>query len=309
MDEPNILNPFQALNIANGTSRPDVVKPAFRRMICSPDRRQRATAALAYDMLSTNDSEKYMKLGNTYCVSKKDIFYYVNIGNYELFVEQIRKQKSLLNRRDERGRTLLYIAARNGFHNICSFLLKSGCNINEIQNDESTALHAASYYGHQPVVELLLEYGANSERKNRYGHTPRDEAATAQIQRCILSKTEDMINIVLNCLKSDGTAKNMVIIKHFGRVIAKKILRNSDCFSDYSLSDLTRNWTLAWHGTKYQHLGSIMKHGLQAAGTVLSPGHQISIQAGHIALNKRVGTIDNWAQAVFISPSIFYAAD
>jgi hypothetical protein len=187
--------------------------------------------------------------------------------------------------------------------------LRSGCNTNQIQNDGSTALHAAAFYGHQTVVELLLEYGANAQIRNNFGHTANDESCTSEIRNCILTKSHDQINTLLNQLKSQGSAKNMVVIERFGRVIAKKILRNPEYFSGHSLSYLIDHWVLAWHGTKYQHLKSIMQHGLHSAGSFLSPQHQISTQAGHIALNRRVGSIDNWAQAIFISPSIFYAAD
>jgi len=308
MEIPTLLNPFEILNI-NVNASPLEVKRAFRHKICSPIRRERAMAALAYDMICSKDSQKYMRMGDTFFVNKKDLFYYVATGNYELFVEQITKQKSLLNQRDEHGRTLLYIAARNGFHNICQFLLKSGCSVNEIQNCGSTALHAAAFYGHQPVVELLLEYGANSGVRNKFGNDPKDEACSLQIRNCIVSKTDDKINTLLNLLKSQGFAKHMVVIKYLDKVIGKKILRNSECFSGYSTSYLTGNWTLAWHGTKYNHLHSIMKYGLHPAGTILSPEYQITTQAGHIALNRKVGSYENWANAIFISPSIFYAAD
>ena len=303
------LNPFKVLNIPEDPFRQEVIRNAFRLNICSPSRSKRAEVALAYDMLTTPDKDKYLKRGSTYFIIRKDIFYYVHTGNYEVFVQQINRHKNLLDQRDEHDRTLLYIAARNGFHNICSFLLKSGCNINEIQNDGSTALHAAAYYSHQPVVELLLEYGANTAKQNKFGNISEIEAATVQIKNSIISKTQDMINLLLNKLKSHGTAKSMVVIKHNNKIIAKKILRNPEYFAGYSLPYLMNNWTLAWHGTKYKHLGSIMKYGLHPPGSVLSPGYQISTQKGHIALNKRVGSFDNWAHAIFISPSIFYAAD
>ena len=303
------LNPFEVLCIPKDPTRLDEIRKAFRLNICSASRSKRAQVALAYDMLTTPDNDKYSKYGNTYTINHKNIFYYVNTGNYETFIELIEKHKHLLDQRDEHGRTLLYIAARNGFHNICSFLLKSGCNINEIQNDGSTALHAAAYYSHQPVVELLLEYGANADKRNKFNATPEEEAATVQIRNCIQSKTQDMINILLNQLKSDETAKNMVVIKHNDKIIAKKILRNPEYFSNHSLSYLTNNWTLAWHGTKYAYLKSIMTYGLHTPGTLLSAGHRISTQAGHIGLNQQVGWIADWARAIFISPSIFYAAD
>jgi len=303
MERSDVLNPFQILSISINASPRDV-KLAFRQKICSPARHERAIFTLAYDMICSRDPSKYTKFGNLVFVNKKDHFYYVITGNYELFVEQINKQKSLLNQKDEYGRTLLYIAARSGFHNICSFLLRSGCDVNEVQKDGSTALHAAAFYGQKLIVELLLEYGANSGLKNNFGNDPKDEASSQQIKDCILSKTDDKINKLLNILKKDGFSQHMVLIKHQDKIIGKKILRNSE----YSNSFLN-SWVLAWHGTKYEHLNSIMKHGLHPAGTTLSPGNRISTQAGHIALNKKVGMYDNWANAIFISPSIFYAAD
>lgn len=303
MEIPDLLNPFQILNI-NVNASPRDVKLAFRQKICSSERHQRAMLTLAYDMICSRNPSRYIKFDSRVVVNKKDHFYYVITGNYELFVAQIKKQKSLLNEKDEYGRTLLYLAARSGFHNICNFLLKSGCDINEIQKDESTALHAASFYGQKLIIELLLEYGANPGIKNSFGNDPKDEAISPDIKKCILSKTDDKVSTLLNVLKKGGFTKHMVLIKHQDKIIGKKILRNSE----YSTS-LLNDWTVAWHGTKYQHLESIMKYGLHPAGTTLSPGKRISTQAGHIALNKKVGTYENWANAVFISPSIFYAAD
>ncbi len=308
MESLTSLNPYDVLGVNVYASYMDI-KAAFRGKICSPSRYQRSMAALAYDMLCSKDSTRYTKLGNTFHIQKKDHFYYVTTGNYDSFAQQIKMRKSLLNQRDEHARTLLYIAARNGFHNICSFLLKSGCKINETQNCGSTALHAAAYYGHLSIVQLLLEYEADPRIRNNCGNQPVAEAHSLQIQVCLRSKTDDQINTLLNALKNQGLVKSIVVIKHGDMIIGKKILRNPETFSEYSTSYLNKYWTLAWHGTKYQHLHSIMKHGLHPAGTVLSPSHRISIQPGHIALNRRVGSFENWANAIFISPSIFYAAD
>jgi hypothetical protein len=268
MGSLNVLNPFDVLDVSRYDSPVDV-KAAFREKIYSSSRYQRARAALAYDMICSKDSTRYMKLGNMYYVEKTDHFYYVTTGNYQSFVEQIRRQKSLLNQRDEHGRTLLYIASKNGFHDICNFLLKSGCNINETQHCGSTALHAVAYYGHKLIVQLLLEYEANPRIKNKFGNEPEAEGCSLEIQQCIRSKTNDQINTLLNVLKTQGLVKNMVVIKHDDKIIAKKILRNSEYFPEYSISYLTKYWTLAWHGTKYNHLQSIMRYGLHSAGTVL----------------------------------------
>ena len=301
------MNPFQVLNISVGSSD-EKMKAVFRMKISTSYRHERATYALAYDMICSRDPTKYTRDGFTFAVKKRDLFFYAITGNYESFVHEMKRNPYLLNRKDECGRTLLYLAARNGYYDICNFLLRSGCKIDETQKDGSTALHGASFYGHETIVRLLLEYGADANIRNRFGHEPYDEASSRIINDYIVSKAHDKINEILNQLKHNGLVKNFVLIKHHNEVIAKKILRNLESHAEYSTSYYTNQWTLAWHVTKYEHLYSIMKYGLHAAGTLVSPGYRLAPQKNHIGLNKRVGSYDNWANAIFVSPSVFYAA-
>ncbi|CAF5006359.1 unnamed protein product [Rotaria sp. Silwood1] len=57
--------------------------------------------------------------------------------------------------------------------------------INKIQNSTgSTCLHVACYYGHQHMVQLLLEYGAlHSIRNLQHNLTPYEEACTDEIKK------------------------------------------------------------------------------------------------------------------------------
>ncbi|CAF4361703.1 unnamed protein product, partial [Rotaria magnacalcarata] len=96
---------------------------------------------------------------------------------------------------------------------------RSGCQTNETQGDGSTALHAAAFYGHQSIVELLLEYEANPEIRNSFGNNPKDEACSREIRDCILSKTDDKINSCLNKLKTDELAKNLIVLKYADKII------------------------------------------------------------------------------------------
>ena len=51
----------------------------------------------------------------------------------------------------------------------------------------STPLHGAFYYGHEPIVKLLLESGYNPHIKNNQGNYPESEAYINSIKE-ILSK-------------------------------------------------------------------------------------------------------------------------
>ena len=62
--------------------------------------------------------------------------------------------------------------------------------INEFQNSTgSTCLHVACYYGHQYIVQILLEYGALPSIRNlRFNLTPYEEARTNKIKKLLLEK-------------------------------------------------------------------------------------------------------------------------
>jgi len=66
------------------------------------------------------------------------------------------------------------------------------------------------------------------------------------------------------------------------------------------------DYTDAFHGTNFQALTSIAKHGLQPPGS--SAGSEMIAPApGHIKRGVTVNGIENWSDAIFVSPSIYYA--
>ncbi|CAF1190990.1 unnamed protein product [Adineta ricciae] len=56
-------------------------------------------------------------------------------------------------------------------------------DINRIEPLESTALHAASFYGHEKIVKLLLDRGALRTIQNKHNLTPFQEAKTLEIRK------------------------------------------------------------------------------------------------------------------------------
>eukprot|EP00759_Apiculatamorpha_spiralis_P031561 PhF_6_TR33454/c0_g1_i1/m.48797 len=79
---------------------------------------------------------------------------------------------------DEYGYTALHYAAKDGDTRMCEVLLNvEGFPVNSTtKGGASTALHRAAMMGHEDVVKLLLEHGADKGAKDAEGYTPFDKA-------------------------------------------------------------------------------------------------------------------------------------
>ena len=47
---------------------------------------------------------------------------------------------------------------------------------------EMEALLVTAFYGHQDAVKILIFFGETNKIKNKYDHTPSDEAKTEKIK-------------------------------------------------------------------------------------------------------------------------------
>lgn len=218
----------------------------------------------------------------------------------------INYRQHIVEDKDEYGRTLLYTASKSGFYDVCKLLLQKGASVDEPQRDGSTPLHGAAYFGHELVVGLLLQHGARTDIKNNWEHTALDESATRKIQHLIQSASFDYISSLAAELKRKQLVLSVRIIEYKGSVIAKEFVRNAsilDTLTRAQWNNSHRNWEVAWHGTKYRHLQSILEKGLLPAG---SSG--IKPAEGHFSLGEVHFGVRNWAAAIFVSPSILYAS-
>ncbi|CAF1468100.1 unnamed protein product [Rotaria sordida] len=77
-----------------------------------------------------------------------------------------------------------YLACRNGDFATVQKLLPnmSDDEKNRTEPNGSTALHAATYYGHHDIVKLLLENGCATWIRNNYKNTPYDEAQDEEMR-------------------------------------------------------------------------------------------------------------------------------
>ena len=126
---PDELNPYKFFGIDIKTPY-QKCKQVFRQFITSPDMTIKKTAALAYDMITYELN--YDKKGDIYKVVNKDHFYYTTIEDLENLKILVENDNKILKEKDYIGRSLLYIAARNGYNQICQFLLEAGMDPNEI---------------------------------------------------------------------------------------------------------------------------------------------------------------------------------
>ena len=296
------INPYEVLKINSKATKYEC-KSAFRKLITSPNIEEKKRGSLSYDILCNKN--KYIKKGNLYSTKIKDHFYYVIIGDLENLKKIYEKNKNILKEKDELGRNLLYISARNGFNDICEFLLEEGMDPNETQGTKSTPLHGAAFYNQDSTVKLLLEYGAKTEIKNIDGKTVLEDAYSKKIKEIILNSQKDKITNLLNDLINKKLAKKLILVKYDNQIIGKKIIRNEEMLSSYINNE--KEWEIGWHGTKFEFLESIMKYGLYPSGSKLENGYEIKPLKGHVQLNIKVDKFNNWAKAIFVSPNIFYA--
>lgn len=89
---------------------------------------------------------------------------------------QSSKSQADINVKDEHGRTLLHIAAKEGHLNGVKMLLDKGADVKAIDNDGKTPLHFAAIGSHLEVCEALVAAGADLKAKDYEKQTPYNYA-------------------------------------------------------------------------------------------------------------------------------------
>ena len=314
---PIKINPFIVLGLPKDANS-SKTKAKFREKLAQSrnDDESRAKICLAYDIIV--NKQFYIECEkDTYRIDFKNykfsrfikVYYYCIIGDCHSLIQEIEEKEELLEFKDPLERNLLYIAARNGHTSICEYLINKGINVNEIQKTGSTALHGAAYYGQIKVVKVLLDYGAKTNIKNNFGHLPIDEAMTEEIKNVLKESGEDKLLQLYQSLLSENIAYKLIPINHNGTDIGKKIMcKLINLPKQYESLNIKEKWIPAWHGTNFTCLKSIAKIGLKPAGGKSKEGEEIKVCVSHIGRMKTFEKIKDWANAIFVSPSIFYSA-
>ena len=315
---PVALNPFKILELTINSSDFEA-ELKFKQKLFE-EKNYRSEISLAYEILiepNLMDSFTYVKKDNNddkYYVLEYTAFYCAIVGDYQGLANHIIENKSILYSRDKHGRPLLYIAARNGHYKVCEILLEYGADVNFPTDKGSTPLHAASYHGHEDIINLLISYGADINKKNEFGLTPSDNAATNRYKELIISSQNDRILNLYTLLASEKLVDKIIKVKKYNintktdDFIAIKFIPSFQILPE-NFQEVRKNWAPAWHGTKFNCLESILKNGLKESGSIIKDFGQITPQSDHIQVGVKFCNLNDWSQAVFTSPSIFYSTD
>jgi len=96
---------------------------------------------------------------------------------YDDVVELLLEHGAKVDSSDSFGRTALMYAASGPFPKTVKLLIQSGADVNRADTAERwTALMLAAAEGHQPVVELLLQHGAKIDTTDDDGDAAIDHA-------------------------------------------------------------------------------------------------------------------------------------
>ena len=163
---PEVLNPYTVLNLNPNYCNLQIAKKAFNIKMQG---NENPSIRLAYDML-VNPSDYNQIDYYTYSIKQKNIFYYAHVNGLEEIKYIIGQNKNYLYQKDNLGRTIFYLAARNGYYSLCEYLLEQGANINDSQLHGSTPLQSAIFYGHYSIAELIKKYSLNNSSNNNFNN-------------------------------------------------------------------------------------------------------------------------------------------
>lgn len=178
----------------------------------------------------------------------------------------------------------LLASAKYGLLNRVSSLLRKGADIDQthpLDLTKRTPLHYAALYGHEEVVEYLIDRGASLKR-DFWGMTPLDLAKSEAIKRLLLPHTQQgsLLDALLvgkqfqhratfSCLAIPAASKQMFSL----HVAGSKLVSVQNIFK---LQLMTRQWNLLD--------GKLLKiipngaNGIRGSGSIaLFPGGAVSI--------------------------------
>lgn len=96
-------------------------------------------------------------------------------GNLEKVRSLVAAAPNLILARDTDGSTALHCATWKGHQAVVAFLLSAGADVNSHSNNEhwgTTPLHAAAHANQATIAQMLIDNGADVNAHDKDGKTP-----------------------------------------------------------------------------------------------------------------------------------------
>lgn len=303
-----LVRPFQVLGLPK-TSTLAEARYKFKSLIsATTSRQERALISIAYSMTGAFITKKlpaYLREVDisipSYSFDAASSIVWVIVGYCAGLRTQSESNHIMKKGKSLSDESLLYLAIRSGFEDVVELLFEMGCVINSKGNG-STALHAAAFFLQTPLISYLIQRGADVALKNRFDSTAVEEAAENMRSR-MLTEAQNTIPTFIRKVLAKEKMGEVQHIRDGGKVVAYRMVR--DIGEDMHIK-LDTNWYPAWHGTKAEHVESIVEYGLKKPGEKAGK-HTISPPAGHIRPGVHMRGKSDYGGAIFVSQAVKYA--
>lgn len=91
-------------------------------------------------------------------------------------------------------------------------LLDGGAKVDYPDQNHSTPLMIASHYNHAPIVELLVDRGANPDLVDQMGRTAFDWGASSEIKIVLFVSVQTLACIIFRLLAYRNTAQRIMYL-------------------------------------------------------------------------------------------------
>lgn len=282
----NNINPFEILGISGDFKCDDYLNKF------DPHNKKELLSCYILD-----NQDKFIKIGNTFKIkNNEDPFYYTIINDINNLKKLYTENKYIILQKENKGRNLLHYAAIGNYYDISLFLLEKGINVNDPDNGgrglPDTPIRYI--YNNDNLKNLFEKFGGKYTLYNVGNISQEFNSKGINIR---FKKDANLIDEIYKQFLKRGILNKIsqisLIINNRNEIIGKRLLRTKKSEKD------TSTWIKVYHGTRLASLEHILILGLRNFGKPLNE---------HIPLGEKVFNINDWGNAIFVSPSIFYAS-
>jgi ankyrin repeat protein len=203
-----------ALYVAVSTQRPAAVE-ALLEAGADPATKPKSYPLTALEVAMTRGSPIMIQAFADAGV-KLPLWVYARLGDIDTVKDQL-SGGSDVNSTDPMGRSALFHAVRSGHEQIVSLLIEEGADVNRAMTDEpqSTPLYVAAEVGDLRVVRMLVTKGAKVNAQASNGRTPLYMAVLedhVDVAKFLLESKADP-NLTPRLLPKDGHARSESLLE------------------------------------------------------------------------------------------------